>query len=200
MKGIKIVVTKMKLMLERSRELLKDARGQYEKVQKMLNVVRVKLEMFAKRVVELGDTHGQRYKDYAKKIRIIVYSSTAACVIIPASCPAAYAIAAATLETKLTKYRNDVAEMTAKAKNSGSEAVKLVQKCENDLTYMGAEDLLIGKWQSQVQLTYEDFLGGDYVNMAIDMNEFEDNYSVNRLDELKKACADYLAHVANAQN
>merc|ERR1712168_624247 len=61
MKGIKIVVKKMQMLLERSKVLLKDARGQYMSVQKQLNVVRVKLEMFAKRVVELGDTHGQRY-------------------------------------------------------------------------------------------------------------------------------------------
>jgi len=199
MKGIKIVVKKMQMLLERSKVLLKDARGQYMSVQKQLNVVRVKLEMFAKRVVELGDTHGQRYKDYAKKMRIIVYSSAAACLVVPATCPAVYAACAATLETKLTKYRNDVAELNAKTKNSGSAATELVTKCEGDLQYMAAEDTLIGKWQSKVQLTYEDFIGGDYINMAIDMDEFEKNYSITRLMELKKAATDYLKHVANSE-
>lgn len=196
MKGIKIVVSRMKLLLERSQALLKDARVQYELVQKKLNVVRVKLETFAKRVLELADVHGSRYTDYAKKMRIIVYSSAAACLAMPASCPAVYAACALALETKLTKYRNDVEELKTKATSSGGEATKLTIKCEKDLEYMSAEDLLIGKWQSQVQLTYDDFMGGDYLNVAIDMDEFEKGYSISRLDALKKACVDYLTHVA----
>jgi len=200
MKGIKIVVSKMKSLLERSQTLLKEARAQYEEVQKKLNIVRVKLETFSKRVVELGDTHGQRYADYAKKMRIIVYASAAGCVVVPATCPAIYAACALTLETKLASYRRDVADLQKKAQTSGTEAIKLTNKCEDDLEYMAAEDLLIGKWQSKVSLTYDDFLGGDYLNNAIDMDLFEENYSINRLKELKQACIDYLTHVANSQN
>jgi uncharacterized protein YoxC len=198
--GINVVVKKMQTLLERSKKLLHDAREQYEEVQKKMNIVRVKLETFATRVNHIGDVHGQRYTDYAKKMRTIVYASAAACVIIPPSCPAVYAACAAALETKLTKYRNDVAELKAKAKNSGDEALKLVTKTKDDLDYMAAEDQLIGHWQSKVQLTYDDFLDGDYLGMAIDMDEFEKDYSITRLEELKTACTNYLKHVAATQD
>jgi len=200
MKGIKIVVSKMDNLLKRFQALLRDARVQYEEVQKKLDIVRVKLETFSKRVTQLADTHGTRYVDYAKKMRIIVYSSAAACLVMPATCPAVYAACAATLETKLAAYRRDTEDLVKKAQSSGVEATKLTARCKDDLEYMADEDLLIKKWQSQVQLTYDDFVGGDYINMAIDMDEFEENYSITRLTDLKQACLDYLTHVAGSQN
>jgi len=198
-KGVTIVVNKMKLLLERSQTLLKDARVQYEEVMKKLNVVKVKLETFSKRVLELGDISGKRYTDYAKKMRITIYASAASCLVMPATCPAVYAACAAALETHLTKYRNQVMELTTKAKSSGAEANKLISNTAGDLKYMKDEDWVIGKWQLKVKSTYDDYQRGDYLQVAIDMDQFEEHYSINQLEDLKKAATEYLEHAANSR-
>lgn len=191
---------KMNDLVTRSVVLVAEAKDLYRDVSTQLTECRVKLEAFSGKVSTLADTASDRFKVESEKLRKKVYKSAAACLLLPPACAIAYPIAAATVESQINKWKDNLANMVkicAQVKISTNELAAEVGK---EIVNIEAEEKLVLDWDAKLKTAITQFETEIVGDKAVSAKElFAKGVKLTGLSALVDSCKAFKFHIEAAQ-
>jgi len=195
-KKIKILHRRFMNTIKRSLVLLKKAQDEYKAIIIELGQIDGKLAAFSKQIDIMKNEHSGRYKAYAKRLRTEAYAGSAACVVVPVSCPGVYAVAAGVVESRLKEYKDSVNRLKSKCDSAKETANTLKNTLEKQSKQYSVELSLIINWESKVDDANSRFENFDF--FAEEVEEFKDDVMMT-LRSLTIAADNFSKSIKNSE-
>jgi hypothetical protein len=188
------IVRNMKNLLRRSDQKLKDALEKYKSLTIKLNAIKSVADKF---VIQLDDFMKMKDGELQKwidKYRAEAYGGTAACVVFLPLCPILYAATSAGVETTIGNVKEDLKKQKSKFRIVKNAITKLIGQVDNGLKFIEEEEPLIRNWAIQVEFVEDELPSAEDLVKDIKTG-YADLEELRRLlDELRKACQQYISH------
>jgi len=195
---VRIMLRKFDSLLENSKNMLKTASDDYISMSDAMIAIRSDLVYFGESVMQQAERMEKKMDNWISKTQAAVYGGCVAAILIPWSLPVCYAIAAATLETKIAEYRAEIAHLKAMSRDSSQESLKLAEEAKRNKKYIEEEMILIDKWISNVKIVHDQFTDTGLSTGEIDLLQYIElegkNQTVQMLCDLSEVCTQYMDH------
>jgi len=156
-KQFEVIFKRFLSLLTVTTQKLKEAKQRYVNMSAKLAQTKGKLGAFRDIVEPLNQEHSDRYKSYAKKLRTEAYAGAAACVVLPLTCPAAYAAAAVVVEKKIKSYKAEVDTLISNTQKVVASVTDMLEKIDNKDKELKEELELIVDWENAALLAKQNY-------------------------------------------